>query len=522
MASASGCAGSFSDAYSRLLKEFAEQIGERPGAYGQAGRSVREEIVRCIWFGAHFPPDELTTDDGRRVEVVSPGWWNVEGGPDFVRAEFLLEGSGRVVGDVEVHTVASGWRAHGHHLQPEYNDVALHVVMWNDRPQQAATTADDRQIPQITLSRFVEEDMEGLVDLVEPERQKTEDDWTAVEGRFCGAALREGQLQPEWLGRLLDAAGDHRVLNRARGLAELLQNHSRDQVLYERIAEALGYKNNRMPFMQLAGLLPMRELRASVPPGCSQRDAALRIEAAMFRAAGFLADEGADWDDEARQYRARLLRACSLPGMPPDEVTLSREHWRFGGTRPVNYPGRRIAALALLCAENLADGLFARFLRVMNATQPAPRQRLDTALRAALIEELTRLQHPYWSHHYKLGGPRTAAARALVGASRGTKIVVDVLIPLLLAHAQVTGDEQLTVRLHALWRGMPRQPDNTVTRRMESVMFGGRDQARAVVHSLRRQQGLHQVHRDCCRGEGGCTGCVVYLAHRSGRRLAAL
>jgi len=78
--------GQFSDLYGSLLEEFAGQAGEREAGYGPASGSIREEIVRCVWFGSHFPPDGLTTEDGRRVEVLSPGWWNVEGGPDFIKA----------------------------------------------------------------------------------------------------------------------------------------------------------------------------------------------------------------------------------------------------------------------------------------------------------------------------------------------------------------------------------------------------------------------------------------------------
>ena len=121
-----------SDLYGRLLEESAGQSAEISPPYVEAGRGVREEVVRCIWFGSHFAPDLLATDEGRRLEVISPGWWNVEGGPDFIRAELLLEGAGRLVGDVEVHTHASLWRAHGHDRQPSYNNVVLHVAMWND------------------------------------------------------------------------------------------------------------------------------------------------------------------------------------------------------------------------------------------------------------------------------------------------------------------------------------------------------------------------------------------------------
>ncbi len=78
----------FSDPYGRLLEEFAAQIGEPQAVYGQASRSVREEIVRCVWFGGHYRRQDLATEDGRRLEVLSPGWWNVEGGPDFQPVRF--------------------------------------------------------------------------------------------------------------------------------------------------------------------------------------------------------------------------------------------------------------------------------------------------------------------------------------------------------------------------------------------------------------------------------------------------
>ena len=244
----------FADPYGRLLEEFAAQIGEPRAAYGQAGRSVREEIVRCVWFGGHYKRRELTTEDGRRLEVLSPGWWNVEGGPDFVRAEMLLEGAGRIVGDVEVHTLASGWYAHGHHKQPEYDDVALHVVMWNDRKEPTVQSQAGTAIPQLELAKAVGDDLEELVELIDPESEQADRPWQPVEGKYCGRAYREGEIDAEWLGRLLDAAGDHRLLSRSAELAELFRNHAREQILYERLAEALGYKSNRMPFLQLAEL----------------------------------------------------------------------------------------------------------------------------------------------------------------------------------------------------------------------------------------------------------------------------
>ena len=44
---------------------------------------VQKEILCCIWYGELFPFP---------CEVVSPGFWNVKPGPDFVEAEIVIDG----------------------------------------------------------------------------------------------------------------------------------------------------------------------------------------------------------------------------------------------------------------------------------------------------------------------------------------------------------------------------------------------------------------------------------------------
>jgi uncharacterized protein DUF2851 len=509
--------GGFSDLYARLVAELADLTGEQPGQYGAAGRSVREEIVRCIWFGGHIPRAGLTTDDGRRIELLSPGWWNVEGGPDFIRAEFLLEGCGRVVGDVEVHTLSSAWKGHGHHRQTTYNSVSLHVTMWSDSDSDIVRQDGDT-VPQITLSRVVDRDLEELVELMDSE--DTGSPPPALPGRYCGDALRDGSIEPDWLARLLDAAGDHRILSRADALVEKLESQAPEQVLYERIAEALGFKNNRMPFLQLTGLLPIAPLRLAVPHDVNVARRAFMLEAAMFSVSGSLDDLPDELDDETAAYVDDLRNAASELGDHLPKARLSPKHWRFGGTRPVNYPTRRIAALAQLYAVHLHDGLLQAVARAVLAARPRPRQRLDVAVRNAVLELFTQLEHPYWSRRYTFGGKRLAEPKALIGAQRATSLLVDVLLPMLLAQARTDGDTALLTRLHTLWRKLPRRQENTVTRRMSQVMFDDARQARRIVSGTCRQQGLHQLYRDACRAEGGCRHCVLYLAHSAGRALS--
>ena len=62
------------------------------------------------------------------LRVLFPGRRNGGAGPDFLEA-LLLTGEGRILrGDVEVHRRPSDWWRHGHHRDPAYRRVLLHVV----------------------------------------------------------------------------------------------------------------------------------------------------------------------------------------------------------------------------------------------------------------------------------------------------------------------------------------------------------------------------------------------------------
>src|SRR5271154_6689855 len=94
----------------------------------QPPRSLREKAspppaeleIQALWFEQLYQP-VLATDDGRKVEIIQPGFWNHTGGPDFTRvaARFLADkGELITVGNVEIHLRPGDWNAHGHHADP--------------------------------------------------------------------------------------------------------------------------------------------------------------------------------------------------------------------------------------------------------------------------------------------------------------------------------------------------------------------------------------------------------------------
>src|SRR5471032_385032 len=212
-------------------------------------RSLREEPVlqptemeaQALWFEQLYQP-VLTTDDGRTVEIIQPGFWNHGGGPDFTRAVVRFKKNGKTdddvtIGNVEVHLRPADWNAHGHHADAAYNETILHVV-WETKGGKAffPATASFRRVPQIVLG----------TQLVAP--------WAELQP-LCAALLRRplpgavpGRCSPE-LAKLsadqivdiLRAAGLFRLRQKARRWFWRGQIAGPEQALFEALAEALGF-----------------------------------------------------------------------------------------------------------------------------------------------------------------------------------------------------------------------------------------------------------------------------------------
>ena len=88
-----------------------------------------EAALQRRWAAGRWPwPWLYPEHGGPPLRVHFAGRWNHGPGPDF-RGAILLDATGRARrGDVELHRRPAGWRSHGHHRDPAYARVLLHVV----------------------------------------------------------------------------------------------------------------------------------------------------------------------------------------------------------------------------------------------------------------------------------------------------------------------------------------------------------------------------------------------------------
>ncbi|HEX5500065.1 MAG TPA: DUF2851 family protein, partial [Thermomicrobiales bacterium] len=91
----------------------------------------REIAISAAWHDGRIPA-RLRTTDGRAVDVIHRGQWSHGLGPDFTDAMLVFDGREVRNGAVEIHLRTRGWTEHGHHLDPQYNQVILHVVARHD------------------------------------------------------------------------------------------------------------------------------------------------------------------------------------------------------------------------------------------------------------------------------------------------------------------------------------------------------------------------------------------------------
>lgn len=186
------------------------------------GSLYTERDLQDLWEVQGFRRANLLTEDSRRVVVEFPGVRSGEGGPDFRGARLILGGQRRW-GDVELHLVPSGWRAHGHGEDGAYAGVILHVVLRRDRfPGPAAGG-----VPVLVLEPY-------LHPAAPPARVEAGGD--------------------------LGVAGEEWFSERRARLRRALERAGADEVLYREILVALGYKHNKAAMAEVARRCPLGTL----------------------------------------------------------------------------------------------------------------------------------------------------------------------------------------------------------------------------------------------------------------------
>ena len=424
-------------------------------------REIPEVELQMLWMAGEFGREFLTTTGGQ-VRVEHFGAWNREPGPHFTGAQISFGGS-RVRGGVEVHWNASEWDRHAA-TSPDYEGTILHVFAREASCERghavpATCTALGREVPQLWLdvSRFEFKPVDP------PPCANTT-------CREAFAALSAAQVLD-----LVEAAAQYRLCRKAARRERLADLFGPEEALYQGIAEALGYRNNKLPFTLLAQRFPLALVR-------SKRQ---EIESLLFAGSGFLnATDLTPMAGDTRSYLREVWTQWWPHRTEYERLAVPSDLWNLRAQRPVNHPQRRVAALAEIVRH-----------------WPV----LETLARTANVESIrhffSQLSHPYWDHHYTLTSKRSASRMALVGEARITDLLLNVFFP---------GAVSAAPKFWDTYRELPAADSNQRVEIAALRLFGSNPIGRQLNKRAMTQQGLLQIYEDFCMAcDTDCARCSM-------------
>ncbi len=92
---------------------------------------MKEEFLHWVWKNRFFDAGSLCDSEAGPIEVITPGDYNRDSGPDFFNTRLVVGGT-VWAGNTEIHVNASDWYRHGHHTDHAYDNVILHLVHNDD------------------------------------------------------------------------------------------------------------------------------------------------------------------------------------------------------------------------------------------------------------------------------------------------------------------------------------------------------------------------------------------------------
>jgi hypothetical protein len=321
---------------------------------------MQEDFLQYLWKYGLFPSDQLRTQNGEKVEVLSTGQINSDSGPDFLYARIRID-STVWVGHVEIHCKASDWYRHRHHEDPAYDTVILHVAY---EPDCEVKRSSGEVIPAVRM----------------PVRQSYLDNYHKILSTLSPIPCERTwqQLPSLEVENWLINMGIERMETKAGEICRRLAGNRGgwDETLLQIIVRSFGFGINQEIFDRLGSSFTLAALRFA-------GSHLFRLEALLFGQSALIPRERGDVYVKALAVEYGFLKKKL------NLIPLENPGWKFLRMRPANFPTVRIAQLASFLAVN------------------EPKTSVFIETRGLLAEENFDVPvSTYWKTHYDFGRER--------------------------------------------------------------------------------------------------------------------
>lgn len=465
--------------YQSLLSEVPPTVADTPKTY----LFLTERHLQALWLEQkYFRP--LKTTEGELIEILSPGIWNADSGPDFLKAHIKI-GLREYRGDIELHLREESWQQHEHDKDDRYNNVILHVSLWKPKNPCQITTKNGRVVLQTQMQDFLTIAHARIVQLIDLDLYPYK---KFIGSGKCAHSLFRNLPENEIFGFLKDAA-KWRLEQKLTFLKSHVNNVS--QLMGAGFSMALGYKNNTEIFLNLYNWLQLHVEKGE------QQLFVLGMQACGFFEEGYKKK----WSDSERYQQLHALSTQIKVEDPP------RFSLMLNQVRPLNHPIRRLAVLAKLLADPQTYNLFGRMERHWQHAWTYCKNKKDwTALAKDLRSLLPTYQDHYWSAHYSFETEPSNEPLSLIGEDLKNSIIINTFLPLLYESIWKRVDPKEMNAFDALYASFPAS-NSSKTKYLKHRLFGDSPKG-SLLQKAEAEQGAFQLHRDfCIHYEASCSGC---------------
>ncbi len=425
---------------------------------------MKEDFLHYLWKYKKFDLFDLKTATGEPIEVIKTGIHNHLAGPDFFNAQLKIAGQ-FWAGNVELHSKASDWYAHGHENDSHYDSTILHVVWEYDMDIYGK---NNRPIPTLILKKFIKPQLiisyKNLFDNQQRGFNNCERDFASV----------PHGLVTDWLERLYLERLERKVTQIKTLLIE--NNNDWEAILFRMLARNFGTKINRDAFEALAETLPFKKVRkiANVAGGLE----------ATFLGMAQLLPEGPDEehpkklknDFEFLKTKYRLKSAVAVP-------------MHFFRLRPVNFPTIRLSQLAAVYEHKVQ--LFSEVIRIND---------VEGFYKLFSVQAST-----YWDTHFNFGKEQPKRVKILT-KNFIDLLMINTLIPIKFAYNRTINKTDQESILNLISQISPEK--NKITDRFYALGD--------IPKNALMSQGVLQLKNEYC-DKNQCLKCRVgnYLINRA-------
>ena len=360
---------------------------------------IKEEFLHFLWRTKKIQPEHLVTTDGRVIDILDFGTYNVDSGPDFFNAKINIEGT-VWAGNIEMHVFSSDWKRHKHQHDKAYENVILHVVYENDKD--ILLSNENTSIPTLALKGKIPKSfVDNYFNLMQSKAL------IPCQNMISTVAFEKIELWKYTLA--ID-----RLYHKSQQVSDILLSTGNDweETLYIMLARYFGAKVNTEPFERLARSLPLKVVNKN-------KDKRDTLDALFFGQAGMLM---ANYEDE---YLVRLKKEYQFQQKKYSLKPIDPVAWKFSKMRPMNFPTIRIAQFS---------GLMYRvtflFSQIRESTYPAE-------IRQMLHSDVTE----YWYDHYRFG-TLSSAMKKNTSIDFVDLLLINAIAPVLYHYGRSSGDEK--------------------------------------------------------------------------------